>query len=308
MVLRVLLAAVLLATPGANARSRLLSGNRRCSRQALQDLTLRVGQDQFRFATSTRCQEAHDHFMLGLGLHFAFWYDRAVDAFRCARQYDPGFAAAAAGEALSHDFPLWEMHGLEMGRAALRAINETYIGPALSRPDADPPSTRMSCESRRDRDEALSSDHGLTTDDKGLIRAARALFGDGATRVERYRDLLSSLAETLGDGGQLELRTLRGFYALAVAAPGALGYVLRGWSLLSVGRSDAVAVLEDAPSHAAALHLFVHSVDLPGASLADARRGAALADAAPDSSHVRHRCRCRRRRPLRRPHRRPAAR
>ena len=76
------------------------------------------------FPTSGSAQ-AQPAFVRGVLLLHSFEYDDAIDAFRRARQTDPGFAMAYWGEALSYNQPLWYNENVDKARAVLGRLAPT---------------------------------------------------------------------------------------------------------------------------------------------------------------------------------------
>ena len=107
--MRILPALLLLTATAATAAS---------ATAANQDL----GKTEFPTSGSPAAQE---HFLRGVLLLHSFEYPDAREAFRAAREIEPGFAIAAWGEAMTHNHPIWLRESLEEGRSALESLAPT---------------------------------------------------------------------------------------------------------------------------------------------------------------------------------------
>ena len=53
-------------------------------------------------------EEAQQHFISGVAAIHSFWYTKALEAFQESTKVDPNFAMGYWGEAMAHNYPLWE--------------------------------------------------------------------------------------------------------------------------------------------------------------------------------------------------------
>ena len=113
---------------------------------------------------------AQPHFVRGVLLLHSFEFDDAAEAFRQARQVDPGFAMAYWGEALTHNHPLWRYQDREAARKVLAGLGPT--------PDA-----------RRAK--------AATAREQAYLDTLDLLYGDG-DKAARDRDYAAALARTVG--------------------------------------------------------------------------------------------------------------
>ena len=204
-----------------------------------------LGETTFANSGAAKAQEP---FLRGLLLLHSFEYDDARDAFRQARQLDPGFAMAAWGEAMTHNHPIWQ---------------------------------------RQDRDAARAALAGVTADDETLREAAylttlAVLFGDGEKedRDDRYAEAMRQLAADYPD--DLDARA---FYALALLGTAHEG---RDAATYAAAAEAAQSVLDRAPEHPGALHYLIHAYDDPQHAARALPAAVAYARVAADASHALH--------------------
>ena len=199
--------------------------------------------------------EAHAHFLRGALLLHSFEYSDAREAFRKAREIEPGFAMAAWGEAMTRNHPLWLQEDLDSARAALEQLAPTP-------------------EERR----ALAP----TEREKGYLRAVEILFGEGdkKQRDDAYRDAMSELAERFPE--DLDAAA---FHALAI-----LGTCHEGRDTATYMRAASVVeeVFDRNPEHPGAAHYLIHSYDDPVHAPLGLRPARLYAGIAPAAVHALH--------------------
>jgi tetratricopeptide (TPR) repeat protein len=219
---------------------------------------------------SAQRPDAHASFQRGLSALHQFEYEDANEAFREARQLDPGLAMAYWGEAMTYHQTLWGHEDLEAGRQALARFAPTA---------------------------AARSEKSLTPKDRALLAAADVLFGggDGATRRRLYAEAMGRLYAREPDDPDVA-----SFYALALL--GTMTRSLIGTADAHEGHSQALAgsdtqkgvseilgrVLRSHPQHAGALHYLIHNDDDPAHAAQALNAARTLSRLAPDSSHARH--------------------
>ena len=203
------------------------------------------------FPTSTESSDAQEAFERGLLLLHSFEYDDARDAFREARRFDPGFAMAAWGEALTHNHPIWMQQDREAARAALGGLGAV--------------------------DGAR-----LTDRERAYLATLDVLFGDGdkQARDDAYALALADLASAYPD--DLDAQA---FWALAI-----LGTSHEGRDFATYMRAAAIleGVFARAPRHPGAAHYLIHAYDDAVHAPLGLRPARVYSDVAPDASHALH--------------------
>ncbi len=113
-------------------------------------------------------EEAQGPFIKGTLLLHSFEYEDAAEEFKKAQKIDPEFALAYWGEVMTYNHPLWEQQDYHKSNTVLNKLS----------PDPEKRITLAKSEV-----------------EKGFIRAANALYGEG-TKFERdfiYRDVMKEL-------------------------------------------------------------------------------------------------------------------
>ena len=195
-------------------------------------------------------------FLRGVAWLHSFGYEDAINDFRVAQKFDPSFAMAYWGEALSFSQPMWGYEEVDKGRAALAKLAPT-------------PVARLA--------------KAKTAREQGFIRAVDALYGSGDTAA-RAKAYAAAMANVAADNpADDEAQT---FYALALLAT-----MPRGDAALPI-RRQAGAIAEKVfarnPNHPGAAHYILHAYDhgtLATKALPAAR---AYAKIAPAASHALH--------------------
>ena len=173
---------------------------------------------------------AQPHFIRGVLLLHSFEFDDAAEAFRQARQVDPGFAMAYWGEALTYNHPLWRYQDREAARKVLAQLGPT--------PDA-----------RRAK--------APTPREQAYLATLDALYGesDKAVRDRDYAAALARLSAAYPDDDEA-----KAFHALAI-----LGTNVERRDFAVDMR--AAALVEDVflrnQEHPGALHYMIHAYDNP---------------------------------------------
>lgn len=199
---------------------------------------------------------ASAHFESGVAMFHSFWFPQADSAFQAALEVDPECAMAEWGRAMA-----------QMGNPYAGAIPDGRRSTAMASLDRarslDPPTER----------------------ERGLVEAARQLFGEGgATDGERRRSWEGALEELhRSHPDDPEITIFLGLALLANAPPDDTTYErqLRAAELLE-------PLFEERPDHPGLAHYIIHAYDAP--TLADRGLAAALsyADIAPAAPHALH--------------------
>ena len=209
--------------------------------------------------SATGSAEARPHFERGVAALHSFWYDEAREAFRRAREVDPGFVMATWGEAMSHNHPIWDEVELEAGRAALAALAPTAEERAARAP---------------------------TERERAWLGAVEVLYsGDGEKedRDRAYAEAMGRLAERFPD---LEARA---FHALAIE-----GVVYGGeaeerrFPLLMRAAAELEELFDEHPDHPGVLHYLIHAYDDPVHAPLGLRAARLYAQVAPAAHHALH--------------------
>jgi tetratricopeptide (TPR) repeat protein len=209
---------------------------------------LRLGHVEF--PTSGR-PAAQPHFLRGVAALHSFWYEEALEAFETALRFDPDFAMAWWGVAMTHHRPFVPGSDEAAGRRALARIAN------------------------------LSS---VTARERAYIEALRAWYGDAAPAVRAQSYAAEMRKVHLAYPDDLEAAT---FYALsllghswpdddALARHKAAGVI-------------AGEAYRRRANHPGAAHYIIHSYDEPelaSLGLAAARHYATIAPDAPHALHM----------------------
>jgi tetratricopeptide (TPR) repeat protein len=209
-------------------------------------------------------------FQRGLNALHQFEYEDANEAFRQARQIDPGFAMAYWGEAMTYNQTLWRHEDVQAARQALARLGPTPV--ARSAKAAGPR-------------------------DQGFLAAVETLFADGdaATRHQRYADAIGRLYAREPDDP--DVASLYALALLGTVSRSLIGYVdaHEGHSQMLAGsetQTQVTAILEKVlrsyPEHPGALHYLLHNDDDPQHAQLALGAARTLARLAPESSHALH--------------------
>ena len=214
--------------------------------------------------------DARASFERGVTALHLFEYEEANEAFRQARQLDPGFAMVYWGEAMTYNQTLWRNENVQAARQTLARLGST---PATRRAKAGNPK------------------------DQALIAAVDVLFADGdaVTRHRNYADAMGRIHAQQPDDPDVA-----SFYALALL--GTMSRSLIGFVDTHEGHSQMLAgseiqtrvaaildrVLKAHPQHPGALHYLLHNDDDPAHAHLALAAARTLAKIAPESSHALH--------------------
>ena len=212
-----------------------------------------LGQVHFPIACNPAAQEAFDRGML---LQHSFWYDTAIEAFRAARERDPGCTMTHWGEALSlltNPYSLPAVASLRQGRDLLEAARRLGA---------------------RDEREAAYIDA------LSLIFAGDDLAGHRA-RFAAYRDAMAQFHQRFPDDAEGAIE-----YALALgvaASPTDKTYAdqLRGIDILE-------REWQRQPDHPGIVHYLIHLSDYPALAERGIPAAERYADLAADAPHALH--------------------
>ena len=192
--------------------------------------------------------QAQEPFLRGLLLLHSFEYDDAREAFREAREIDPGFAMAAWGEAMTHNHPIWQRQDRDAARAALADVSR----------------------------------EGLTARESGYLGTLDVLFGEGdkEARDDLYAYAVRQLAAEHPD--DLDAKT---FYSLALLGTAHEG---RDFTTYMKAADVAEEVFDRNPRHPGAAHYLIHAYDDPVHAPLGLRPARVYAEIAPAASHALH--------------------
>ncbi len=199
--------------------------------------------------------EAQQHFLRGALLLHSFEYDDAREAFRAAREIEPGFAMAAWGEAMTFNHPLWLRQNLDEARAALERLAPT------------PEERRAKAPTEREQ---------------SYLGAVEILYGEGdkLARDLAYAEAMAAVSSRFPD--DLDAAA---FHALAL-----LGTCHEGRDTATYMRAAAVVeeVFARNPEHPGAAHYLIHSYDDPVHAPLGLRSARLYAEIAPAAVHALH--------------------
>jgi hypothetical protein len=179
----------------------------------------------------------------GMLLLHSFVYEEAREAFRKA-----DCPIARWGEAMTWDHPLWAEENLAEGRAALAKLGNFKVSPL----------------------------------ETGLIKAARALYGEGdwTARHEAWLVELAELHLKLPKDDEAAL-----FHSLALYVNSHHGKdVKRAMEAVAIAQD----VFERNPDHPGAAHYLIHAADTPDHAVLALKAARRYARIAPNSSHALH--------------------
>lgn len=211
------------------------------------------------FPTSTQSAEAQVAFEQGMLLLHLFEYPFAEAEFQRAQTLDPDFAMAYWGEAMVHNYPIWDQQEPDKARAVLNKFAAT--------PDAR--AARISSARERAFFESLEILYGPAEG-----RAPKA------ERDRAYKHSLAKMAERYPDDHEVRL-----FYALAIMGNHA---GVRDIPAYMESTALAQSVFYANRQHPGAAHYLIHGVDDPIHAPLGLEAARALYIMAPDASHSLH--------------------
>ena len=207
------------------------------------------------FPTTTESGEAQDAFIRGMLLLHLFEYPFAEAQFQHARQLDPGFAMAYWGEAMVHNYPIWDEQDRDAGLAVLN-----NLGPTSSARNATTSSQK----------------------EKDYLESLEVLYGAGPkdARDRDYMHYMEQMAQRYPDDHEVRL-----FYALSI-----MGVSAGVRDIPSYMESTALSqsVFYANREHPGAAHYLIHGVDDPVHAPLGLEAARALAVIAPDAGHSLH--------------------
>ena len=189
-----------------------------------------------------------------LWLHL-FEYEHAADSFRDAEKFDPDFAMAYWGEAMTYTHPVWNQDDRAAAQAALTKLAATPAARAAKAP---------------------------TAREKSYLGAVEKLYGPG-TMQERdtaYLQAMAAMAKAYPRDDEAQL-----FYALAL-----LGFTRGERDIANYLRAAEIAkrVLAHNPLHPGAAHYWIHGMDDPAHAAGAIVPARALSKIAPGAGHAQH--------------------
>jgi hypothetical protein len=211
------------------------------------------------FSTATTSAEAQAVFEQGMLLIHLFEYPFAEAEFQRAQALDPDFAMAYWGEAMVHNYPIWDEQDPDKARAVLNKFAAT-------------PETRArKITSPKERD---------------YFESLEILYGpaDGkAPKIQRdrnYMRFLGQMAERYPDDHEVRL-----FYALAIMGTHA---GVRDIPAYMESSALSQSVFYANREHPGAAHYLIHGVDDPIHAPLGLEAARALYKMAPDAGHSLH--------------------
>ena len=201
--------------------------------------------------------EAQEHFLRGVAILHSFGWKQARQQFHAAQAIDPDFAMAYWAESLSYNHPL------------VTEMDPTEPRKALERLAATP--AERIAKAPTDRE-------------KGLMRAAEILWGDGDHQERRleYMEAMGVLHEAYPDDPEIAA-----FYALSLlGATRAVRDLSERWNVRA--GTIALKLTNQNPRHPGAAHYTIHAFDNPLMAPLALDAAFAFADIAPSVSHARH--------------------
>jgi tetratricopeptide (TPR) repeat protein len=211
------------------------------------------------FPTSTRSAEAQVAFEQGMLLLHLFEYPFAEAEFQRAQALDPDFAMAYWGEAMVHNYPIWDEQEPDKARAALNKFAAT--------PDAR--AARIISARERDYFESLEILYGPAEGRAPKVERDRA-----------YEHFLAKMAERYADDHEVRL-----FYALALMGTHA---GVRDIPAYMESTALSQSVFYANRDHPGAAHYLIHGVDDPIHAPLGLEAARALYIMAPDAGHSLH--------------------
>lgn len=211
------------------------------------------------FPTSTQSPAAQAAFEQGMLLLHLFEYPFAEAEFQRAQSLDPDFAMAYWGEAMTHNYPIWDEQAPDRARAAL----SKYA------PTAEERAARISSAKEREWFESLEILYGPAEG-----RAPKA------ERDRAYERFMRDMARRYPDDHEVQL-----FFALAIMGTHA---GVRDIPDYMESAALAQSVFCANRQHPGAAHYLIHAVDDPVHAPLGLEAARALYEMAPDAGHSLH--------------------
>ena len=211
------------------------------------------------FPTSTQSAEAQAAFEQGMLLLHLFEYPFAEAEFQRAQLLDPDFAMAYWGEAMVHNYPIWDEQAPDKAQAVLNKFAPTPAARAA----------RIAAARERDYLESLEVLYGPAEG-----RAPKA------ERNRAYQRFLGEMAKRYPDDHEVRL-----FYALAIMGTHA---GVRDIPAYMESTALSQSVFYANRQHPGAAHYLIHGVDDPIHAPLGLDAARALYVMAPDAGHSLH--------------------
>jgi len=211
------------------------------------------------FPTSTESTEAHAAFEQGMLLLHLFEYPFAEAEFQRAQEIDPDFGMAYWGEAMVHNYPIWDQQAPDEARAVLNKFA----------PTAKARAAKLRSAKEREYFESLEILYG--PDER---RAPKA------ERDRAYERFMEGMARRYPDDHEVRL-----FYALAIMGSHA---GIRDIPDYMEAAAVAQSVFYANRQHPGAAHYLIHAVDDPIHAPLGLEAARALYAMAPDAGHSLH--------------------
>jgi hypothetical protein len=211
------------------------------------------------FPTSTKSADAQAAFEQGMLLLHLFEYPFAIIEFQRAQALDPDFAMAYWGEAMAHNYPIWDQQAPDEARAALDKFA----------PTAEARAAKITSAKERD-----------------FFASLEVLYGPAEGRAPKakrdlaYQRYLGAMAERYPDDHEVQL-----FYALALMGTHA---GVRDIPDYMEAAALAQSVFYANRQHPGAAHYLIHAVDDPIHAPLGLEAARALYVMAPDAGHSLH--------------------
>ena len=207
----------------------------------------KLGKIEFPASGSKKAQQ---HFIRGVAALHSFWYTEAIDSFQKSTKADPEFAMGYWGEAMAHNYPLWEQQDIKSAKAALLKISDTSK---------------------------------LNQQEQDYIHAIQLLYGDGEkpARDKAYSNAMREVY--IKYPNDLEAAC---FYSLSLL--GVARNTDNKLRLQVEAGAIALDVFQQNPNHPCASHYAIHAFDSPDLARLALPSAQRYAKIAPSSHHAQH--------------------
>ena len=207
------------------------------------------------FPTTTESQQAQAEFIEGMLLLHLFEYPFAQEKFKRAQELDPGFVMAYWGEAMTHNYPIWDEQKRD---EAMTVLNK--LGSSL--------------EARQSKTTSQK--------EKDYLTALDLLYGEDpkAVRDKSYMQHMQQMAINYPDDHEVQL-----FYALAIFGASA---GVRDVPAYMQSTAISQRVFYANRQHPGAAHYLIHGVDDPIHAPLGLEAARTLLVLAPDAGHSQH--------------------
>ena len=195
-------------------------------------------------------EEAQRHFIIGVAALHSFWHTEALEAFQESTKADSNFAMGYWGEAMAHNYPLWERQDIKSAKAAILKIPNTSK---------------------------------LTQREQDYINAVQLLYGDGekAIRDKSYSNMMREIY--IKYPKDLEAAC---FYSLSLL--GVARNTKNKLRLQVESGAIALDVFQKNSNHPCASHYAIHAFDSPDLARLALPSAQRYAKIAPSSHHAQH--------------------